>query len=192
MRVLRSVGVLAVVVLALAGCGGGSDAKEPAAAPVSAGGAAFNDGDVAFAQGMIPHHENAIEMADIALDPAIGASAAVQDLARDIKAAQDPEVEQMTALLAAWGEPVTMDMSAEEMDNMDGMMSAADMDALGALTGPAFDAAWAKAMIEHHQGAINMSQTAKTDASAPEVLALADAIIATQTAEIATLTPLAG
>ena len=56
-----------------------------------------------FAQGMIPHHEQAIEMADIALDPTIGAGPEVIDLAARIKAGQDPEIEQMTAWLTAWG-----------------------------------------------------------------------------------------
>jgi hypothetical protein len=68
-------------------------------------GTAFNDADVTFAQGMIPHHQQAIEMADIALDPATGASAQVRDLATRIKAGQDPEIQLMTGWLAAWGQP---------------------------------------------------------------------------------------
>ena len=52
----------------------------------------FNDSDVMFSQMMIPHHEQAIEMSDIALDPAVGASDAVKKLATRIKAAQDSEI----------------------------------------------------------------------------------------------------
>ena len=63
--------------------------------------AAFNAADVMFAQGMIPHHQQAIEMADMALDPSVGAGPEVVDLAARIKAGQDPEIDQMTALLGS-------------------------------------------------------------------------------------------
>jgi uncharacterized protein (DUF305 family) len=182
--------------LALAACGGGSSDSQattadvaPTAAP--AAGASFNDTDVIFAQGMIPHHESAIEMSDIALDPAVGASATTRDLATQIKAAQDPEIVQMKALLTAWGQPAAMEMTAEEMANMDGMMSMDDMSALEALTGAGFDKAWAAMMIEHHQGAISMAEAVKAGGSNPEILALAEAIIAGQSKEIDILTPIA-
>ncbi len=59
-------------------------------------------GDVMFAQMMIPHHQQAIEMADIALGKP-SASATVRDLATQIKAAQDPEITVMSGWLTAWG-----------------------------------------------------------------------------------------
>ncbi len=61
--------------------------------------AGFDDDDVMFAQMMIPHHEQAIELSDIALDPTVGASEDVRRLATDIKAAQDPKIAEMRALL---------------------------------------------------------------------------------------------
>ena len=67
----------------------------------------FNDADVMFAQMMIPHHEQAVEMSEIALDPASGASAAIQDLAIRIRDAQDPEIALMKSFLTAWGASVT-------------------------------------------------------------------------------------
>ena len=73
----------------------GDPAGQATAASVTTG---FDDADVLFAQSMIPHHEQAIEMADLALDPASGASTAVRELATRIKAAQDPEI----ATLRAW------------------------------------------------------------------------------------------
>ncbi len=63
-------------------------------------------------------------------------------------------------------------------------MSAEDMTALAALSGPEFDAAWAAAMIAHHEGAVSMARTVKEAGSNPDVLALAEAIIAGQQAEI--------
>jgi len=86
---------------------------------------ALNAADIEFAQGMIAHHEQAIEMAEIALDPNAGASAEVVDLATRIQAAQDPEVELMTGWLTAAGESVTMDTSdGYDMSSMEGMMTA--------------------------------------------------------------------
>ena len=53
----------------------------------------FNDADVMFAQMMIPHHEQAIELADMALDPTLMAGEQVKTLASQIKSAQDPEID---------------------------------------------------------------------------------------------------
>ena len=82
----------------------------------------FNDADVMFAQMMIPHHEQAIEMSDIALNPNTGASAAVIALATQIKGAQDPEISQMKNLLTTWGMPTDMG-SMDHSSMMDGMLS---------------------------------------------------------------------
>ena len=183
------------------GAAAGTTAVEPtlmaeitvaAATEVSAGtagnaGAAsgFNDDDVVFAQGMIAHHEQAIEMADIALDPSIGASADVQDLATRVKAAQDPEIEIMTEWLTAWGQPVQMDTSGDhDMSSMEGIMSAEEMDELGGATGAEFDTMWLEMMIRHHKGAISMAEAVKASGSNPDVLSLAEQIITAQQAEI--------
>lgn len=156
--------------------------------PVSAD---FNDADVMFSQHMIPHHEQAIEMSDIALDPSTGASAAIIELATQIQGAQDPEIAQMTALLAAWGKSMEMGpMDSSSM--MDGMLTVEDLDALGQLKGADFDAAWAKAMIVHHEGAISMANDVLADGTNSEIRALANAVVSGQTAEIETLKPLAG
>lgn len=152
----------------------------------TAANAALNDADVEFAQGMIAHHEQAVEMAEIALDPNRQAGAEVIDLATRIQAAQEPEIEQMTAWLTAAGESITMDMSeGHDMSSMEGMMTAEQMDALAVATGTEFDTMWLEMMIAHHEGAISQSQTVKANGSNPDVLALADQIIAAQQGEIA-------
>ena len=147
--------------------------------------AAFNDADVMFAQMMIPHHEQAIEMSDIALDPTVGAGEQVRALATQIKNAQDPEITQMKDLLMAWGKPLTSEEDHSSM--MSGMMSTDELAELGTLTGAAFDAAWAAAMIAHHEGAIEMAKTVLADGKNAETLALAQAIISGQELEIETL-----
>jgi uncharacterized protein (DUF305 family) len=202
MKLRYAVLFAAAAPIALAACGGddgGSSSETTAAAAVTTeGGAAapagdFNDADVEFLQGMIPHHEQAIEMADIALDPTLGASAEVTDLATRIQAAQDPEIEQMTAWLTEWGQPLQMDTSeGHDMSTMEGTMTAEEMDTLGAATGAEFDAMWAEMMIRHHQGAIAMAQDVKANGSNAEVLQLADQIIAAQQAEVTELQALLG
>lgn len=144
-----------------------------------------NAADIGFAQGMIAHHEQAIEMAEIALDPSVGASPEVIDLATRIKSAQDPEVELLTAWLITAGEPVVMDTSdGHNMSSMNGMMTAEQMDAMATMTGSEFDQMWLEMMIAHHEGAISQSETVKANGSNAAVLALADQIITAQRSEI--------
>ncbi len=185
---LRHLPVLTVLVAAtLAACGSDDTTSSDATTATSAAAAtevALNEADVEFAQGMIAHHEQAIEMAEIALDPAVGASAEVVDLATRIQAAQDPEVALMTGWLDAAGESVTMDTSdGHDMSSMPGMMTADQMDEMAAMTGAEFDQMWLTMMIAHHEGAVSQSETVKADGSNADVLLLADQIIAAQQAE---------
>jgi len=134
---------------------------------------------------MIAHHEQAIEMAEIALDPNVGASPEVIDLATRIKGAQDPEVELMNGWLTAAGQPIMMDADdGHDMSSMDGMMTAEEMDNMAEMTGTGFDQTWLEMMIAHHNGAISQSETVKAKGSNADVLALADQIIAAQQGEI--------
>ena len=188
---LAAPSIVLALTLTLAACGSKDAASTNTAAATQAtsgapDAAALNAADIVFAQGMIGHHEQAIEMAEIALDPNIGASPEVVDLATRIKGAQDPEVQLMTAWLTAAGEPVVMDsMEGHDMSSMDGMMTAEQMDAMGAMTGAEFDTMWLTMMIAHHEGAISQSQTVKAKGSNADVLTLADQIIAAQQGEIA-------
>jgi len=181
--------IVLALITTLAACG--SDNSSPAdtnAVDSSSGSVAtvaLNAADIEFAQGMIAHHEQAIEMAEIALDPNIGASPAVIDLATRIKGAQDPEVELMTGWLTAAGEPVAMDATeGHDMSLMDGMMTAEQIDAMAAMIGTEFNQMWLKMMIAHHEGAVSQSQTVKANGSNADALALADQIITAQQAEI--------
>lgn len=140
--------------------------------------------DVMFAQMMIPHHEQAVEMADMALDPDASSSVEVRELAVDIKAAQDPEIETMRGWLDAWGAPQEPSVG---MGHDSGMMSQGDMGALASAEGAEFDQMWLTMMIEHHEGAITMARDVQSITEDEEVKALAEEIIAAQEAEIATM-----
>lgn len=176
-----------------------SPASSPGAMPMSKSGAStgqHNDADVTFAQMMIEHHRGAIEMADLA--PSRAASDKVKQLAAKIKAAQAPEIEQMSGWLTAWGTGPAASSSAmgsmsgmaqgsSTSSAMPGMMSGEQMTQLTAATGAAFDKMFLQLMIAHHQGALEMSKTEKTSGQNPDAQALADSIISSQTAEIATM-----
>ena len=143
----------------------------------------FNDADIMFAQMMIPHHEQAIELADMALDPTLMASEQVKALASQIKSAQDPEIDLMAQWLNEWEQPL-MDMSVDHSMTMEGMLSIDELGAIGQMNGEEFDQAWIRAMIAHHQGAIEMADTVKTEGESALVQGLADTIIQAQKSEI--------
>jgi uncharacterized protein (DUF305 family) len=171
----------------------GSGAAPGASATAAATASDADAGDVAFAQMMIPHHQQAVEMADLALDKA--ESAEVLALAEQIQGAQQPEIDEMTAWLQDWGAPVptseaAVDHSGHDMGGMGagtGMMSAEQMDDLAAASGAEFDQMWLDMMIVHHEGAIAMSRQVLDTTSDPRVERMAQAIIDGQTAEIATM-----
>ena len=175
-----------LVPVTLLGCGSAQESltSEPDTTVPAGTDSTFNDVDVMFAQMMIPHHEQALEMADIALDPTVGADEQVRDLAGRIRAAQEPEIDAMTALLNEWGKPVAMDESMDHSEMMSGMLTAAELDELGVLRGPAFDKAWIEAMIRHHEGAIDMADDVLARGASDRLGTLADAIVAAQQAEI--------
>jgi uncharacterized protein (DUF305 family) len=200
---------LVVVTLALGACSGAtSDSVEDSVAKSAENAApTFNDADVTFAQNMIPHHQQAVEMAVIAVDGARKPSAVVKGLAERIQKAQQPEIDLMTGWLNAWGESApasedTMDHSQHGgMDGMDGeasmagmagMMSAAEMKDLEIASGAAFDTAWMEMMVRHHEGAIVMARTVQSAGVNPEVKQLAGKIITAQEAEIAEMKTILG
>jgi uncharacterized protein (DUF305 family) len=175
------------VALALAGCtGAGMDGMDHAGdAPSSeAAQVGFNAADEAFLMGMIPHHEQAIEMADLVLEKD-GVDGLVADLAERILAAQQPEIDLMSSWLREWG----ADDGADGMAGMDhgggGMMSDDDMAALRDASGSEASALFLEQMIEHHTGAIMMARMELENGVNQDALDLAQRIIDDQTAEIA-------
>ncbi|WP_033440393.1 DUF305 domain-containing protein [Saccharothrix sp. NRRL B-16314] len=195
------VAALAVMTTVLTACGGDTDhgtdhgtstnaststsSAQSTTAPVAAPSGEHNDADITFAQGMIPHHEGAIVMARLA--PSRTSNAQILDLASRIEKAQDPEIKTMTAWLNAWG------TSAEQGGSHDGHdghgssmpgMSDEDTARLEAAKGADFDRAFLELMIEHHQGAVDMSTTLLGSGRNADAKKLAEQIISAQQAEI--------
>jgi len=170
-------GLLAALLFTVSACGNDNDDAG------DAGG--HNKADVTFAQQMIPHHEQAVEMAKLAATRA--ESAEVKQLAADIEAAQGPEIETMTGWLDSWGEDPSMGgMDHGDME-MPGIMTAAQMDDLMAATGREFDQMFLTMMIAHHQGAIEMAKDEQADGDNEDAVGLAKKIETAQTAEITTM-----
>jgi uncharacterized protein (DUF305 family) len=137
-----------------------------------------------FAQMMIPHHQQAVEMADIILDKE-GIDPDVLTLASDIKAAQQPEIDQLQSWLTEWAADMPDMDSMEGMDHGGGMMSEDDMAALEAATGAEASRLFLEQMTMHHEGAIEMAQDEVDNGQNPDAVAMAQTIVDTQTAEIA-------
>ncbi|WP_432084004.1 DUF305 domain-containing protein [Streptomyces sp. WAC 04229] len=197
----------AFVLAACGGDGGGGHEGAHGAASASATGPegpagneagqqAHNAQDVAFAQGMIPHHRQALEMARLAADRS--AAPEVADLAARIEKAQDPEITTMTGWLKTWGEEVPeskgsmpgMDHSAHS--GMPGMMDGQDMAELERASGRTFDTKFLTMMVEHHEGAVEMAGTEKAKGRYAPAKALADAIVTAQQAEITEMNRILG
>ena len=133
----------------------------------------YSSQDIMFAEMMIPHHQQAIEMSDLALKNSTNPE--VLALAQQIKDAQSPEIEQMKS----WGASSMAHMG----HMMDGMLSDEEMSDLAAATGSRFDKLFLEGMIKHHEGAIDMAEMV-IDSKKSEVAALAKAIIEAQRKEI--------
>jgi len=167
-----------VVVLTLAACG--SDRS-------SAGSAAFDDADVEFLQGMVPHHSQAVAMAELVPDRTDRPE--LNELAETIISTQNEEIEQMNTLLSdAGAEPVEGGMDHGGMTEggmtMSGMMDDQQMQDLESAEGQDFELMFLDMMTAHHQGAIEAAEQVLDAGENPEVADLAEQIIEAQQAEI--------
>ncbi|GAB3294292.1 DUF305 domain-containing protein [Parasphingorhabdus pacifica] len=218
MNTNRAVGASIVAVAAavlVAGCGGAEQegmsgmhhGTPPSASQPPAKAGQHNDADVVFAQGMIPHHAQAVEMSRLA--PERARSPQVKDLARQIEAAQGPEIEMLTGWLRSWGVEAPhgdmpgmghegmhgmdhgsmpdQDMPGAGHGGMQGMMTPEDMQRLSQARGADFDRAFLTMMIAHHEGAVDMARTELEQGQFPEAKKMAQQIIDTQQAEIDTM-----
>ena len=177
--------------LALSGCGGAAGTGDMpgmnhGSAEASASAADVTMADQMFVTMMIPHHEQAIEMADILLAEE-GVDPQVVTIAERIKSAQGPEIELMEGWLEDWG----VAQGSAGMDHGDGMMTEADMSALREADGATAGRLFLEQMVVHHQGAVEMAEAALEAAEDPEVRALAEQVIEDQNAEIAEMRELA-
>jgi len=180
----------AALLLAACGTGDTSGMSHPKTSASAASGTPAsktkNAADVTFVTMMIPHHNQAVEMAELAIKQA--SDPGIKALAPKIKAAQRPEVDRMSGWLAGWGVPVPGGSGGHDMsamgDQSGGMMSGHEMTSLGKAKGSGFDRMWLQMMVRHHQGAVGSAKTEVVQGVNPESKKLAQAIIDSQSAEI--------
>lgn len=204
-RLLISAAAAVAALLSMTACGGAADqgpssiterTSGVSSSPTAA--QAHNSEDARFAQRMIPHHQQAVQMSDIILGKQ-GIDPRVVDLANQIKAAQGPEIQQMQTWLSQWGQPTMPTMPGSMtpampnqggmpgMTGMDGMMSEQDMQALQNAQGIDASKLFLTQMIQHHQGAITMAQDEIKAGQHSPAVALAHSIVTDQQREINTM-----
>jgi uncharacterized protein (DUF305 family) len=207
---MAATGAAALAAVAVIGACGNSattEATSPVASsstqtPTTAQAAAPNHADMMFAHMMVPHHQQAIEMSDIILAKP-GIDPRVVELARQIKAAQGPEIAQLQDWMKQWGMPgmghggmgempgmghggmgEMPGMGDGGMSGMDGMLSPAEMDALKSAQRVEASKLFLTGMIAHHQGAITMAQNEIKNGQFPDAVSMAKSIVESQQQEI--------
>jgi uncharacterized protein (DUF305 family) len=161
--------------------GTGTAPASGAAAEISA---EHNDDDVMFAQMMIPHHEQAVDMSEILLAKD-DVPADVRAFAQKVVDAQGPEIERMNQMLRTWEAP----MPGEDSTSMDhgtgGMMSEEDMGMLNDAQGTDAARLYLEQMTVHHEGAVEMARDQVEQGQNPQAVELAQQVVEDQEAEIA-------
>ena len=157
--------------------------------------ATHSPADVMFAQNMIPHHSQALEMAKLASTRA--ENLRVKQLALQIEAAQTPEIEKMTMWLKNWKEPLTVsenNMRSHSMsdNSSSGMMSKEDLMGLKSAMGASFDKMFLTMMSIHHKSAIEMAKSELSSGQYGSAKELAQAIIKGQSDELVLMEKLLG
>jgi uncharacterized protein (DUF305 family) len=151
----------------------------------------YNADDVAFATNMIPHHQQAVDLSAMVADRA--ASTGLIALAKQISAAQQPEINVMKVFLVQWNEnPDANSGHAGHGNTMQGMVDAATITKLESLNGAEFDKLWLESMIGHHQGAIEMAKAEIANGDNVDGKTLAENIVTTQEAEIGQMKEMLG
>jgi uncharacterized protein (DUF305 family) len=195
---IRSISVAAALAasLGLAGCAAGSapaggnamsgmhGTSGPTSSVMPDANADHNQADIMFAQMMVPHHAQAVEMSDVILAKQ-GIPAEVTTLAGKIKAAQAPEIKTMQGWLETWNQPTGMSGAATMPGHgMGGMVDADGIDRLKAAQGTDAARLFLEQMIGHHEGAVDMAQQEIGAGKYPATIQLSRDIVTSQEAEI--------
>jgi len=169
---MRRLALILLSLIVLTGCANGVEDSN----------GAFSSQEIMFAEMMIPHHEQAIEMSELALSNTTNPD--VLALAEQISGAQEPEIE----LMKSWP---GVDSMGHAGHTMAGMLDENEMEMLRVSTGADFDRLFLEGMIKHHEGAIEMAEMI-IDSANQEVAKLGSSIIASQEAEIQAMKALLG
>jgi len=145
----------------------------------SQGSGDLSGADVMFLQMMIPHHQQAVDISELALTKSKDSE--LLALAKEIRDGQAAEIIQMKAWLAAAN--ADLDMGHSMGDSMGGMLSDSELSALKMASEKNFDLLWLSGMTAHHDGALHMT-TMIADADNAEIKKFGEDIVTGQTAQI--------
>ena len=183
----------AIATVVLAGCATETAPSErpvePGSASASAGSSAsgFNDMDVRFVQMMLPHSDQAVSMTDLLLDKR-GVNSEAAALARQIRDAQQAEIDTMNGWFEAMGRPQRE--GGTHHGGLDGMLDENQMQQLDQANSGDGQRLFLEGMIKHHAGAIEMANKEITAGQHPGAVELAKNIATTQQQEIDVMTDL--
>ena len=184
MRRIIALSIAATAIFGLSACSTPTT-MDHSGHPSQSATAEFSSADLMFAQMMIPHHQQAVDISYMAL--ANTQNADVRALAESIITHQSTEVVTMKSWLDAAG--VSLDDSHSM--HMQGMLTEAQLDELEAAKDAEFDTLWLEGMIMHHEGALLMAKDV-TDSANAEVADFAEHVIEDQTGEISKMKDLLG
>ncbi|MFD5093002.1 DUF305 domain-containing protein [Amycolatopsis thailandensis] len=179
MRRRLPMALFALVVWVLAGCSTATGAAPAASTPGA------NQADVTFSQQMVPHHQQSIQVANLASERS--ASEYVKATAAKIVKAESAEVQTMTGWLQAWNAAV-LPAAGHAGHAMPGMITEGQVASLQNLTGAEFDKTWLPLMAEHLRNGVTMAKTVLSSGEHAETKALAQEIVENQTAAIDEIT----
>jgi len=203
----RTAAALTTALLALSGCGGEPpEGPRPGAQHTDLDGNVYNDHDVTFTRNMVQHHAQALAM--VALTQTRSVPPQVRRLATGIVDRQSPETQEMTTWLVGWDQPTPPTMmdhahaphghgggdgesggtyEMPKMPDMPGLLTAEEFGALEAASGAEFASLWAEAMLEHHEGAVEMARDEIEVGAYEPTVKLASDIVDDQGQEISEL-----
>ena len=170
--------VALIMALSISGCASASNKGMDHEGHSSEASGDLSSDDVMFLQMMIPHHQQAIDMSDLALTKSTDSE--LLALAKDIRDEQGAEIVKMKAWLDKAG--ADLDPGHSMGHGMGGMLSDSELAALKAATGKSFDLLWLKGMTGHHDGAIDMAAMIE-DADNDEIKSFGQAIVTSQSAQ---------
>ena len=169
---------IAILALSLSGCASASNKGMDHEGHTAGASGDLSSDDIMFLQMMIPHHQQAIDISDLALT--ISADPELLALAKDIRDEQAAEIVTMKAWLDAAG--ADLDPGHSMGHGMGGMLSDSELAALKAATGKSFDLLWLKGMTGHHDGAIDKAAMIENATNA-DIKSFGQAIVTAQSAQ---------
>ncbi|GAC1401148.1 MAG: DUF305 domain-containing protein [Mycobacterium sp.] len=187
--------VLLVSSCASAGSGGHADPAHSDQPVITGQPAAHNADDVAFVTNMIPHHQQAVDLSAMAPDRSTNPQLVA--LAKQISAAQQPEINVMKVFMVQWTDGAEDPMSpdpghAGHAGAVPGMVDDATMTKLKSSSGADFDKLWLESMVNQHEGAVEIAKAEIANGDNVDAKAMAKNIVATQEAEIGQMKQLLG